>query len=207
MRVLYFSPRICWPTVSGAHLRDFYFARELARQAELTYLGLVSEDSPAQAERLRGQLSSSGSVEVVAIRRDASYRRSNILRGLIGPTPLNVLNFTSPRVMVELERLLERQSFEVVQIESMHLIAYARPAYPPEALARRVEGKVTLDIIIGKDGAVQNLSVRDGDPVLAESAMKTVRHWAYRPTLVNGIPVEVQTEVELSFRAPGQAAS
>ena len=126
MRVLYFSPRICWPTVSGAHLRDFYFARELARQAELTYLGLVSEDSPAQAERLRGQLSSSGSVEVVAIRRDASYRRSNILRGLIGPTPLNVLNFTSPRVMAELERLLQRRSFDVVQIESMHLIAYAR---------------------------------------------------------------------------------
>ena len=51
MRVLYFSPRICWPTTSGAHLRDFYFARQLACNAQLTYIGLVSEDAPTQAEK------------------------------------------------------------------------------------------------------------------------------------------------------------
>ncbi len=45
MRVLYFSPRICWPIISGAHLRDFYFARQLARNAQLTYIGLVNDDT------------------------------------------------------------------------------------------------------------------------------------------------------------------
>ena len=64
--------------------------------------------------------------QVIALRRDAAYRPANILRGLIGPTPLNVLNFTSPRVLSELDGILRQQSFDTIQIESMHLIAYAR---------------------------------------------------------------------------------
>lgn len=124
MRVLYFSPRICWPTISGAHLRDFYFARHLARNAELTYVGLVSEDARGQAQELRKTLGNGA--EVIALRRDQSYSKTNILRGLIGPTPLNVLNFTSPRVVSEVDRVLRERSFDVAQIESMHLIAYAR---------------------------------------------------------------------------------
>lgn len=124
MRVLYFSPRICWPTISGAHLRDFYFAEYLARHAQLTYVGLVNDDADAQAEQLREKLGNG--TEVIALRRDQSYKPANIVRGLIGPTPLNVLNFTSAAVSSQLEHLLQERSFDVAQIESMHLIAYAR---------------------------------------------------------------------------------
>ena len=124
MRVLYFAPRIAWPIISGAHLRDFYFAKYLAGKAELTYVGLVTEDAEKQAELLRGQLGPG--VKVIALQREAAYRRSNILRGLLGPTPLNVLNFTSVRVLAEVERIFREQSFDTVQVESMHLIAYAR---------------------------------------------------------------------------------
>ena len=126
MRVLYLSPRICWPTISGAHLRDFYFARTLARHTDFTYAGLVNEDATEQAEALRRQLESPNATRVYALRRHAGYRPINILRGLIGPTPLNVLNYTSPRVIAALDAILREQSFDVVQIESMHLIAYAR---------------------------------------------------------------------------------
>ncbi len=126
MRVLYFSPRICWPTISGAHLRDFYFARQLARNAELTYVGLVSGDARAQAEQLREKLGPQQGTEVIALRRGRGYKPANIVRGVIGPTPLNVLNYTSPMVLAELDRILQRHSFDVIQIESMHLIAYAR---------------------------------------------------------------------------------
>ena len=52
MRVLYVSPRICWPLISGAHLRDFYLARQLSRKATLTYIGL-----DAGAETPRGTVS------------------------------------------------------------------------------------------------------------------------------------------------------
>ena len=126
MRVLYFSPRICWPPISGAHLRDFYFARQLARNASLTYVGLVSDDARAQAGQLRERLGPENAAEVIALRRDKGYKPANIVRGIIGPTPLNVLNYTSAAVLAELDRILQRQSFDVVQIESMHLIAYAR---------------------------------------------------------------------------------
>ena len=126
MRVLYFSPRICWPTISGAHLRDYYFARALARNAQLTYVGLVNEDAGAQAEQLRQKLEPQKGTKVYALRRDAGYRPVNILRGLIGPTPLNVLNYTSEKVIAALDLILSEQSFDVIQIESMHLIAYAQ---------------------------------------------------------------------------------
>ncbi|MGA2904470.1 MAG: glycosyltransferase [Candidatus Korobacteraceae bacterium] len=126
MRVLYFSPRICWPIISGAHLRDFYFARQLAQKAELTYIGLVSEDAQGQVELLRQQLESTNGSQVIGLRREAGYRPANLIRGLLGPTPLNVLNFTSARVIAEVDRLLRQQTFDTIQIESMHLIAYAR---------------------------------------------------------------------------------
>ena len=124
MRVLYFSPRICCPIISGAHLRDFYFARYLARNAQLTYIGLVTEEGDEPAELLRRQLGNGA--QVIALRRDAAYRPANVVRGLIGPTPLNVLNFTSARVLAEFDRILHEQSFDTIQVESMHLIAYAR---------------------------------------------------------------------------------
>jgi sugar transferase (PEP-CTERM/EpsH1 system associated) len=126
MRVLYFSPRICWPTISGAHLRDFYFARTLARNAQLTYVGLVNQDTGIQAEQLRQRLEPQNGTRVYALPRDAGYRPINIVRGLIGPTPLNVLNYTSGKVIAALDPILREQSFDVIQIESMHLIAYAR---------------------------------------------------------------------------------
>ncbi len=97
----------------------------MARNAQLTYIGLVNDDDgEAQAGLLRQQLGNDA--QVIALRREAGYRPANIARGLIGPTPLNVLNFTSARVLAEVDRLLREQSFDTIQIESMHLIAYAR---------------------------------------------------------------------------------
>lgn len=124
MRVLYFSPRICWPTTSGSHQRDFYFAKGLAQKSQLTYIGLVTDDAEGQAERLRGQLGNGA--RVIAVCREASYRRANLVRGFFGPTPLNVLNFTSARVLAEVDRILHAQTFDTIQLESMHLIGYAR---------------------------------------------------------------------------------
>jgi len=88
-----------------------------------------------------------------------------------------------------------------------HLIAFAEPAYPAAAKTHGIEGRVLLDILIDRDGVIQDLTVRTGHPWLAESALQTVRHWRYRPTTVNGIPVEVQTEIEVSYRLPDSVVS
>ena len=86
-------------------------------------------------------------------------------------------------------------------------IAYADPEYPPEARSNGVEGKVVLDTVIGKDGSLLSLSVREGHPVLAAAALETVRHWAYRPVKVNGVAVEVATQIEIIFTLPDRVSS
>jgi protein TonB len=58
---------------------------------------------------------------------------------------------------------------------------------------------VRLHAIIAKDGTVENLSVISGDPLLAASALEAVDRWVYRPTLTNGEPVEVETEIDVNY--------
>jgi TonB family protein len=74
------------------------------------------------------------------------------------------------------------------------------PTYPKEARAKKIQGAVVLDATIGKDGSMQNLqAVKTPDPSLAESALKAVRTWRYRPYLLNGEPVEVDTTVNVVY--------
>jgi sugar transferase (PEP-CTERM/EpsH1 system associated) len=126
MRVLYLSPRVCWPLISGAHLRDFYLARQLSRNATLTYFGLDTVGEVPVGTVSRERLEPLGNAEILRIRRDPGYGLANLVRGLIGPTPLNILNFTSTPVVAELERILHDQTFDAIQVESVHLIAYAK---------------------------------------------------------------------------------
>lgn len=120
MRVLYFSPRNCWPATTGARLRDFHLARQLAAKAELTYIGFTHGES--KKERLEPLLGS----EVILVRREPGYAPANLLRGMLGPTPISVLNYTSPLMMAELERLLRDRDFDAVQIEGVHLFGYVQ---------------------------------------------------------------------------------
>ena len=137
MRVLYLSPRVCWPLRSGAHLRDFYLARQVASRAALTFVGLDTEELPAGQDIRRERLAELNDSEVVRVRREAGYSRLNLFRGFVGPTPVSVLNFTTPVAMSVLEQLFRQQEFDAVQVESVHLIAYAE-------LIRRIAPKVPM---------------------------------------------------------------
>jgi periplasmic protein TonB len=97
--------------------------------------------------------------------------------------------------------------FTVQTHRATHLIAFAEPDYPAAAKTHRIEGTVLLDAVIDREGAIKDLSVRTGHPWLAESARETVQHWRYRPTTINGIPVEVQTEIQVIFTLPDSVAS
>jgi protein TonB len=74
-----------------------------------------------------------------------------------------------------------------------------KPVYPPLAVQARIQGTVMLEAIIGKDGRVQNLKVLSGHPLLIHSALDAVKAWRYQPTLLNGEPVDVQTEINVIF--------
>jgi len=84
-------------------------------------------------------------------------------------------------------------------VQAANLLVQPKPSYPPEAKAARIQGVVKLHATIGKDGAIETLSVISGDPLLASAALEAVRQWVYRPTLLNGDPVGVETEIDVNF--------
>jgi protein TonB len=71
--------------------------------------------------------------------------------------------------------------------------------YPANAKAAHVQGVVRLQALIGTDGKVKNVSVLNGPPELKAAAMENARQRQYQPTLVNGKPVEVETEISVDF--------
>lgn len=79
------------------------------------------------------------------------------------------------------------------------LIRRVTPEYPTLAKQSRTQGAVVLSATIGKDGTIQNLQVLTGHPFLAKAAMDAVRQWRYRPYLLNGQPVDVETTITVNF--------
>ena len=84
-------------------------------------------------------------------------------------------------------------------VQKAKLVQQAAPVYPPLATEARISGTVRLNVIIGKDGTVLNVTVSSGHPLLVPAAMEAVKQWVYQPTLLNGQPVEVVTQVEVNF--------
>jgi protein TonB len=85
------------------------------------------------------------------------------------------------------------------QVEAAKLIFQPKPEYPPLAKMARIQGAVRLEAIISRDGVIQDLKVLSGHPLLVKSALEAVQRWRYQPTLLNGEPVEVVTEIDVNF--------
>jgi TonB family protein len=83
--------------------------------------------------------------------------------------------------------------------QAANLITQVKPNYPPEAKQAGIQGTVQLQAVLGKDGKVQDIKVLSGEPVLAAAALDAVKQWVYRPTLLNGEPVEVKTTIDVNF--------
>jgi TonB family protein len=82
------------------------------------------------------------------------------------------------------------------------LLHSAQPEYPEAARLRRIQGTVVLEVRIGRDGAIQNVKWVSGRLVLANAAIAAVKQWQFRPHMVQGQPVEMQTKVTLNFKLP-----
>jgi TonB family protein len=96
---------------------------------------------------------------------------------------------------------LPQRIYQGNDVQQAKLVRQVPPVYPPEARQAGVSGVVRLNLVIAKDGTVANIEVALGPPMLAQAAIDAVRQWVYRPTLINGAPVEVTTLVELNFAA------
>jgi TonB family protein len=74
-----------------------------------------------------------------------------------------------------------------------------QPIYPLEARRSHLQGEVLLQATIGKDGLIHDLKVVKGDPILADAAKGAVEQWRYRPYVLEGHPVEVETTIKVIF--------
>ena len=119
MRILYFSPRDCWPLTTGARIRDYHLARHLATHASLTYAALSAPGSPQPAPLPEGC-----GFQQIFLPRDRPYSPLKLIGGLLGPIPVTIRNYTSRRGAAALEQLLRQHDFDTVQIEGVHLSEY-----------------------------------------------------------------------------------
>jgi periplasmic protein TonB len=115
-----------------------------------------------------------------------------VIGGIISTTPVAVPKVATPqRVRVS------------AGVTSGLLLRKVNPNYPPLARQARISGTVVLHAVISKDGSIENLTLVSGHPMLAPAAIEAVKQWKYKPYLLNGEPVEVDTEVQVNFTLAG----
>jgi protein TonB len=117
--------------------------------------------------------------------------------GVTGGTGEASLNIAPPAQPVRPPQ--ERPVWKGEAVQEALLVNRVVPVYPEIARQMRIEGTVRLQAVIGRDGAVQSLEILSGQPMLAKAAVAAVREWRYRPTLLRGEPVEVETFITVIF--------
>jgi periplasmic protein TonB len=115
-----------------------------------------------------------------------------VIGGIISSTPVAVPKVATP------QRVRVSQG-----VSQGLLVRRVQPAYPPLARQARIQGQVILRAVISKDGSIENLTLVSGHPMLVQSALDAVKQWKYKPYLLNGEPVEVDTEVLVNFTLSG----
>ena len=88
-------------------------------------------------------------------------------------------------------------------VTAASIITQTRPVYPALARQARIQGNVVLHAIIDKEGKVAQLEVVSGHPLLVQAALDAVKQWRYKPTQLNGDPVEVDTTITVTFTMGG----
>ena len=115
-----------------------------------------------------------------------------VIGGIINSTPVAVPHIATP------QRVRVSQG-----VSTGLLVRKVNPTYPPLARQARIEGTVVLQAEISKTGDIQNLHLISGHPMLAPAAIEAVKQWKYKPYLLNGEPVEVETTVQVNFTLSG----
>jgi protein TonB len=115
-----------------------------------------------------------------------------VLGGVLSSTPVSV----PPKPNVQRVRVSQG-------VTQGLLTKKVQPEYPPLARQARIQGSVVLRALISKTGKIENLQVVSGHPMLTASAIQAVKQWQYKPYILNGQPVEVETNVTVNFTLQG----
>ena len=144
-----------------------------------------------QSEMINGQLRTPTKIpEKVQMIKGGSA--GGVIGGIISSTPVAVPKVATPqRVRVS------------SGVSTGLLIKKVTPNYPQLAKQARIQGAVVLQAEISKEGTIQNLQLISGHPMLAPAAIEAVKQWRYKPYLLNGEPVAVETQVVVNFSLSG----
>ncbi len=115
-----------------------------------------------------------------------------VIGGIVSSTPVAV-----PKVVVP-QRVRVSQG-----VTEGLLIHKVQPNYPPLARQARIQGQVVLTAVISKTGQIEGLKLVQGHPMLAPAAIEAVKQWRYKPYILNGEPVEVETQITVNFTLSG----
>jgi periplasmic protein TonB len=145
---------------------------------------------PAEADsRVDGPMTSSLGSEEPDIPGAIPMTEGGVMPLLREPKPV------APTLQVE--RRAVKMSQGVLQAQ---LINRIEPHYPSIAVLTKTEGTVLLHAFISRDGRITSLEVISGNPLLIRAAIEAVQQWQYRPTMLSGEPVEVETTIAVVFR-------
>jgi protein TonB len=125
----------------------------------------------------------------------ASGTPGGVLGGIIGSVPIAAPPPPPPPVKASTPKRITIGG----NVQQAKLVRQPKPVYPPLAKQARISGVVHLAAVISKDGTIQDLKVISGHPLLIPSALEAVKQWVYQPTLLNGEPVEVSTQIDVNF--------
>jgi polysaccharide biosynthesis protein PslH len=162
MRILFLSPRQCWPPVSGAKLREYFLARALGRQGKLTHVSFT----PAGADPLTAE-ALPFCERVVAVPHPGAYTPLKIARGIFGRYPLPVLNYTSAAMSAALSGIAGGAKFDLVHLDSIHMIGYA------DLLRRATAAPIAYNWHNIESEAMQRYAEQSRSPLRARYASHT----------------------------------
>jgi protein TonB len=124
--------------------------------------------------------------------------------GVPGGTMSGVLGSVMSSIPTAVPKVAVPQRVRVSQgVTAGLVIRKIQPTYPPLARQARIQGSVVLQAEISKDGAIENLRLISGHPMLAPAAIEAVKQWKYKPYFLNGEPVPVETQITVNFSLSG----
>jgi glycosyltransferase involved in cell wall biosynthesis len=208
MRILVLSPRQCWPATGGAKIREYHFLRALARENDVVHAHFAEPEAAPLSTRDLPFCR-----EVISVARPRQYTPWKMASGLMSRWPLPVLNYTSPAMIAAVGKLLRREQFDLVHLESIHMTACAeragvaapmvhdwhnieselmlRYSGSEKSLARRLYGGITARRLQSLERSV--LENRFGHIVCSDREERQLRMIAPGARLVvvpNGVDVE-----------------
>jgi len=174
----------------------------------------VVRTKPIQSEVINGQLRTPTQIpkKVEMIKEEEAPPPSSAIGGVVGGVPGGVPGGQMGGVIggiisstpVAVPKVATPQRVRVSQGVTEGLLLHkVTPQYPPLARQARISGSVVLQAVISKDGTIQGLRLVSGHPMLAPAAIEAVKQWRYKPYILNGEPVEVDTQITVNFTLSG----